>query len=437
MISITIYFAIYFFQNLKSKSSLKKISIFILIFILLTLIINNPIKDYLFPQKQTSPSTINDQSSKILITSSEDIRKIVWKGAINLWKQYPIFGTGVETFAYSYYWTRPVEHNLTSEWDFLYNKAHNEYINYLATTGTVGFLTYCFFILVVLIQCLKKIKSEPLSLVILASFSSILITNFAGFSVVTTSLFFFLLPALLLDECPTCPVKGRWSRFIGTGRVLTILLIIISLFLIKKITLFYIADITYNKAETYDSQNDYQNALSFAQVSHKLNPGEPLYTDKLATVYSKIALSTGKQEYADQAVNYSDLTVKTSPANINFWKQRAQTYLYLSGLNTQYFSTAITALTNAASLAPTDPKIPYSIGQFLETANLIDQAIPYYQQAIKLKSNYDYAYFALGKIYLTKKENNLAKENLQKAVDYSYPTNTEAEKLLDDLNTKK
>ena len=37
------------------------------------------------------------------VTESGDIRKIVWQGAIELWKQYPILGTGVENFAYSYY----------------------------------------------------------------------------------------------------------------------------------------------------------------------------------------------------------------------------------------------------------------------------------------------------------------------------------------------
>lgn len=446
LVSLVIYFTIYFFQNL-NKNPFKKSSFFkggssaiaeqvglFIILALLTFTINNPIKDYFFssvetPRMASLQSTPNPESSKILITSSGNIRKIVWKGAIDLWKKFPIFGTGVETFAYSYYWTRPIEHNLTSEWDFLYNKAHNEYINYLATTGAVGFLTYCFVIIIVLINCLKKIKSEPLNLVILASFSSLLITNFAGFSVVITSLFFFLLPALLNQDQEFSSSKLIKNKF----NLLIIPLIIISFFFIKKIIFFYVADIAYNQSEKYDSQNDYSTALSFAQVSHQLNPNEPLYTDKLATIYSKIALSTGKQEYVDQAVIYSDLTIKTSPANINFWKQRAQNYLYLSSVDTKYFTISITALTNAASLAPTDPKIFYSLGQFLETANLTDQAIPYYQKAIELKSNYDHAYFALGKIYLTKKENNLAKENLQKTIDYSYPTNIEAQKLLDQI----
>ncbi|HNQ16819.1 MAG TPA: O-antigen ligase family protein, partial [Candidatus Woesebacteria bacterium] len=52
-------------------------------------------------------------------TESGEIRKIVWQGAIDVWKRYPFFGSGLETFAYSYYQDRPTTHNLVSEWDFL------------------------------------------------------------------------------------------------------------------------------------------------------------------------------------------------------------------------------------------------------------------------------------------------------------------------------
>ncbi len=445
-ISITIFIVFYLIKNIKESAKAAIIAPLIIysLLIIFSFLINNPIKDIFISFVETprgaSLQSVNntDQSSKLNITPSGDIRKIVWKGAIDLWKKFPVFGTGVETFAYTYYWTRPVEHNLTSEWDFLYNKAHNEYLNYLATTGIIGFTTYIFLIICVIFLLIKnfKLKIENWSLVIICSYLTILITNAAGFSVVITSLFFFfILPALLIPNseanCPTCPVKGRWFRFIGTGWVL--ILIIFNLFFLKKIIYFYMADIAYNQADSYDSKNDFQNALSFGLSSHQLNPNEPLYTDKLSTIYSKIALSTGKQEYVDQAIYYSDLTTNSSPANINFWKQRAQNYLYLSGVDVKYFSTALTALINANKLAPTDPKILYSTGQFYETANLSDEAIPYYQQAIQLKPNYDYAFFALGKIYFSKKEYQLAKENLQKTIDYSYPTNTEAKKLLESL----
>ena len=82
-------------------------------------------------------------------TESGEIRKYVWQGAFNAWKSTPktmLIGTGTETFAFAFYQFRPVGHNLTSEWDFLYNKAHNEYLNYLATTGIFGLGSYLLFI---------------------------------------------------------------------------------------------------------------------------------------------------------------------------------------------------------------------------------------------------------------------------------------------------
>jgi putative inorganic carbon (HCO3(-)) transporter len=122
------------------------------------------------------------------VTDSEAIRKPVWEGAVKVWQRYPILGSGVETFAYSYYLDRPAEHNLLSEWDFLYNKAHNEYLNILSTTGTLGFLSY----LSLLGGTLWILRRNPS---LLAAYTTILVTNFFGFSVVIIGLYFFLIPA--------------------------------------------------------------------------------------------------------------------------------------------------------------------------------------------------------------------------------------------------
>jgi O-antigen ligase len=86
-------------------------------------------------QAQTLPS---GQPVRIGGSPTDEIRRVVWKGALQIWQHYPVFGSGNETFAYAYFQYRPREHNDNSEWDFLYNKAHNEYLNYLACTGLVG-----------------------------------------------------------------------------------------------------------------------------------------------------------------------------------------------------------------------------------------------------------------------------------------------------------
>ncbi len=104
-------------------------------------------------------------------------------------RRYPIFGTGVETFAYSYYETRPVGHNYVSEWNFLYNKAHNEYLNFAATTGSVGLSSYLILIVVSVFVFIKNKRAD-----LLAGYAAIGLTNFFGFSVVVVSLLFFFVP---------------------------------------------------------------------------------------------------------------------------------------------------------------------------------------------------------------------------------------------------
>jgi O-antigen ligase len=78
-------------------------------------------------------------------TESGTIRKYVWEAAFTAWRATGktfLIGTGTETFAFAFFQYKPKEHNLTSEWDFLYNKAHNEYLNYLTTTGIIGLSSY-------------------------------------------------------------------------------------------------------------------------------------------------------------------------------------------------------------------------------------------------------------------------------------------------------
>jgi len=136
-------------------------------------------------------------------SESGDIRKIVWKGAIRIWRRYPLFGSGVETFAYSYYNFRPAEHNLVSEWDFLYNKAHNEYLNFLATTGIFGLGTYLLLQIWFVIWSLKivnslKIENCKFIIALISGYIGLSVSNFFGFSTVPVALLFFLFPAFAL-----------------------------------------------------------------------------------------------------------------------------------------------------------------------------------------------------------------------------------------------
>lgn len=434
-ISLGLFFI---FSFLKNKNSLKFLILNCSLLILFSLSINNPIKDLLFPQKL---KIVDSNIENLNITPSGDIRKIVWKGALELWQKFPLFGTGVETFAYSYYWTRPAEHNLTSEWDFLYNKAHNEYINYLATTGAFGLLTYSIFIGAILLLFVKTILKDKdniyLNLGLLTAFISILITNIAGFSVIVISLYFFLLPVLISKDKSSFIFSFNFPKFISATS--SIVIIIVALFLGQKTLFFYLADITYAQASEYDDQNKYNLAYERIQESIAYRNDEPVYLDKASSVTAKMALVAHSQKndaltqkYIYETENYSNQALLISPANINFWKERAQSYYYLSSIDPKYFQNAITALSKATILAPTDAKSFYLLGKFLQTANLSDKAIPFYQKAIELKSNYDYAYFDLVKIYFDSKNYSEAKKYFQMVLKYA-PDSQESKDYLNKI----
>jgi len=445
VISLAIFFVFTFFQK---KSPKKLLIINYSLLIVLSLLISNPIKDKFFtPKLDIRNSTL--EINNLNITSSEDIRKIVWKGSLDLFKQFPIVGTGVETFAYSYYWTRPIEHNLTSEWDFLYNKAHNEYLNYLATTGLVGTIPYLLLIFSVLFFLIKNlirnstparpaggleirnlpVRQAGLSLPILCSFTSILITNAVGFSISIVSLFFFTLPIFAFSyQEPKSNSK--------TKKFLIPIIIFISIYLINQIISSYLADIYFSQSEAKNDHQEYQTAYQLISQANQLQPKEPNFYINLALSSARMAILTKDQQYIEQAIKYADLSVTLSPANINFWKQRSQVYYYLSSLDSTYFTQVVKSMLQAAKLAPTDAKIYFNLGQFLETASLTDDAITYYQKAIDLKPNYDHTYFALGKIYFDQKKYDLAKTNLDQTLHYA-PTNTDAQKMLTEITKTK
>ncbi|MEK7610801.1 MAG: O-antigen ligase family protein [Patescibacteria group bacterium] len=131
------------------------------------------------------------------------IRVIVWRGALELLRQNPkalAIGTGPETFAYAFLPYRPAQLNQTSEWDFLYNKAHNDYIDIWVDRGTAGLLAYLILTGAFALSFTKSLSKNARTRTIQASFFSgwvgLLVTNFFGWSVVPTSLLFWLFPVL-------------------------------------------------------------------------------------------------------------------------------------------------------------------------------------------------------------------------------------------------
>ncbi|MDO8638156.1 MAG: O-antigen ligase family protein, partial [Candidatus Daviesbacteria bacterium] len=342
------------------------------------------------------------------------IRLIVWQGALDIFKHYPILGSGVETFAYSYYTFRPASHNLVSEWDFLYNKAHNEYLNYLANTGIVGFICYLAIILTFLIWNLKYFFSKPknadinlLVLAIFASYISYLIQNFFGFSVVSVALFFYLFPALtfiLTNSIKTLKIPPMihntfpisqllYRRPLYTNLAKTFIIIIFGLIII---TLFrnYWADTYFAVGNNASDAGNPGKAYNQLTNAVSLNPGEPYYRSELAFAAASAAVALSEDDpttsarLKNEAIKETEKVLKESPKNVSFYRSAIRTYYLLSTLDPNFTDKTLQVMDQTIALAPTDAKLIYNKAIILGQLGKNQEAIKALEKAIALKPNY-------------------------------------------------
>ncbi len=337
-------------------------------------------------------------------TESGTIRKIVWRGAFNIWANYPVFGTGVETFAYSYYLYRPKEHNLVSEWDFIYNKAHNEFLNIAANSGTVGLLSYLVLIgfSVYLIVKPKAEGSEPLSNLTLvqtslvAGYVSLLITNFFGFSVVPTQLQLFLFPALAITLFLENETQNSRKQALGGGEKVAIFITAcISVYLISRVVSYWRADTLYSLGKNNNSAGNYSLGASYLTKAISLTPNQALFHNDLASSYINLALAEEGKKNADEsrrlaglAVSESDKAIALSPSNLNLKRTRFGIFITLSTIDPNYLAGARDILIAAIKQAPTDAKLYYNLGLTYIRTGEPDLAAPTLAKTIELKENY-------------------------------------------------
>lgn len=399
--------------------------------------------------EETTPAetetAVSPSQPILFISESGDIRKIVWQGAIKIWQNYPIFGTGVETFGYSYYWHRPREHNDVSEWDLLYNKAHNEYLTILANTGLFGLATYLGIISTFLgwtawLLFKQKLK-ENFLVALSASYVSILITNFFGFSVVAVNLLFFLIPALaitFLKEKKEAETKEKPLN----NQQKTVLAIVILLTLVSVIYLakFWYADTRFALAEKLNDSAWYENAYQELQTAIRFHPSEPYYHNEMASTLAGLAILATESEdaslssqLAELAMAESDQALKTSPYHLNFWKNRAKMFITLTTVDPNYQQSALDTLLQAAELAPTDAKIFYNLGLLYSHLNQQNAALETMEKTVELKPNYANARYALALFYQEEGKIKAAREQLEYILEKINPADTQAKNKLKEL----
>lgn len=400
-------------------------------------------------------------------TDSGEIRKIVWTGAVDVWKRYPILGSGVETFAYSYYRDRPLAHNTVSEWDFLYNKAHNELLNFLATTGAVGLLSYLimltFFIGYPIYVVVKKpsitLETSSFLVALSAGLVALTVSNTLGFStvMVTVLLFFFpavtwvvqQAPAAAEAVAPALSSKSAKSKFNRVGQtrelendtelefrhylwpIIIGLAVIFGLIFIWRT---WRADYLLARGKRLSQSQQYAEGLEALENAYQLGSREGVFAEELGQTYSWLSSAFADAQQATAAALYreaslekADEIIAKNPQNLNFYKTRTRILATLSPQEPELLAAAEQTLIKASELAPTDPKVRYNLGVIRLNLGMTTEAQADFEQAVQMKPNYEEARMSLGDLYSANGELTKALEQYRYVLDKIQPNNEQAE----------
>ena len=217
----------YFFLNLKGNLELGREKKFWLLgfLVLFAFVIIMPrIPSYtnaLFKSNLKSLKALRIVNSKLGNYSQDALqgtaRTSMWKSAVPWFKDYPILGSGLDTIKYMYPTYRRSEYGiLEGGHNYTPDRLHNEYLNTLASKGSVGFISYYLILIlgwvILILKGLQKQLQSPYRYIIIATLTGMLIylgQVLFNFGVVATLVLFYIYMGLGLalnqfkeSECP-------------------------------------------------------------------------------------------------------------------------------------------------------------------------------------------------------------------------------------------
>ena len=326
-----------------------------------------------------------------------DIRLGVWQGAVKLWLSNPrtfLIGTGPETFAYAFLPFRPPSLNRTTEWDFLYNKAHNYYLDILTGTGILGFLAYGLFVAHAVKAALNSGAKPTGSLgrFMLYGWATTFVTNFFGWPTVVLSLLFFLYPTLInhLDppsgESPESLNKNGEEINIPTARLAAVL--ILGIILSMSTLNLFLADVSYSQGYGSSQGGNVEEAEPALKDATRLNPWEPAYHKELAYTYAQKYVLTEDERDLNASLNEARTAKNLNPRNSLTLRSLIRDYYLLSKVNPQYKTDLEKLALEIIYLSPTEPRSYYDAALMFYYSGDSSSAKELNDESLKLRPGY-------------------------------------------------
>lgn len=436
--------ALFFIFSSKNKKLKNYLSVALLIFVILAvnlfLLKSNP---WILNNKW-----LNRITNISLTSSTVQTRLWSWNGAIQGWKERPIFGWGPENFTFLHMKYFDPRHFAGIGSETIWDRAHNIVLEMLATMGVVGLISYLSILVIAFYILIKKFKKKRIGRITFGVISALLIAYFGQnlfiFDTTANYLLFFLVLGYInylslkkKDFSPDLPAvnspKARVSQD-DSGRSPSVFLI--AILLILAIILTYQTNIKPARANfactrailagrggnVQEAFNKYQEALNYKSPQGSYEIRHKLATFAIQVVEHQRA---NNKDFDPNLLYYS---IKEVNKNIERFPLDTIPYLYVGRMYILLIDKepelagqqAEEAIYRAIELNPRNPRIWYELGQAQLSRKKYQESYESFKKALELNPDVAISYWFFGVTAYHIGNYQEAVDNIEMALELGY-----------------
>lgn len=339
-------------------------------------------------ERATSTLDVNEASNRVRVAG--------WEVALRIVKRRPLLGTGLDTFKEAFLQHMGPDFESIAGKNIIPFYAHNEFLQVAGTTGLIGLAAY-FWLWVAFIgeawRASRQSKGEEKLFWsgLLASGVALLIYNQFHFSVLSTSLLFWLYLGMLARRRKK--FSFRLPAIFTSGLTRTIGFAVFgfaALFLVIVCARPYLADLHFKQGLSYLSSAWPERGLRFFRRAVELNPRVAQYHFSLAqAAKANVLRATSikeKEMYLDELVKNYREAVRWHPRNPVCRHNLGIGLLWRTQIiGEDRLEEAIGELKEAVRLAPNLAEFSYSLGKAYAIKRDFVKALPRYQKVVEIE----------------------------------------------------
>lgn len=352
------------------------------------------------PPKQVSPFDVGTFTATSMAKLSPRI--YLWQGALNIVKDYPILGIGLDTIGILHSRYKPIESAMAEGSYATAASAHNELLDVWVSRGTVGLIIYLWLLITFVIICLKTYWHsdgiEKFQITgLLSALVSYLIQNFFSPTGISTSFFFWTILGLgmIFRVKSVSFVLPPTIREFGLIALLGTIGMTIWLWILLVLRP-CIADFNYEQGTLLQAMSGYEKEAQYRfERALKFNPYETQYHRDVCSIYLRYAQATGEDFWIKKTIEQAKKLNKLNPDD-GVGNSILGAGYYLEG---KELNKAVKAFKKAIEVDPYNPDPHNTIALVYQKMGRYDEAIKEFKQALWLNPNYPMALSNLNRLY--------------------------------------